>query len=54
VRGFSAGDRVAYVHSVPGSYSEMRNVPASRLVKIPKGISDEQAAVLMLKGMTAC
>ncbi|HEX6639259.1 MAG TPA: quinone oxidoreductase [Steroidobacteraceae bacterium] len=54
VRGLRAGDRVAYVHSVPGSYSEMRNVPASRLVKIPAGISDEQAAVLMLKGMTAC
>jgi NADPH:quinone reductase len=54
VRGFHTGDRVAYVHSVPGSYSERRNVPASRLVKIPAGISDEQAAVLMLKGLTAC
>ncbi len=54
VRGFRKGDRVAYVHSVPGSYSELRNVPAARLVKIPAGISDEQAAVLMLKGMTAC
>jgi NADPH:quinone reductase-like Zn-dependent oxidoreductase len=54
VRGFRVGDRVAYVHSVPGSYSELRNVPASRLVKIPAGVSDEQAAVLMLKGMTAC
>jgi NADPH:quinone reductase len=54
VRGFRVGDRVAYVHSVPGSYSDLRNVPASRLVKIPKGVGDEQAAVLMLKGMTAC
>jgi NADPH:quinone reductase-like Zn-dependent oxidoreductase len=54
VRGFRAGDRVAYVHSVPGSYAELRNVPAGRLVRIPTGISDEQAAVLMLKGMTAC
>jgi NADPH:quinone reductase-like Zn-dependent oxidoreductase len=54
VRGFRPGDRVAYVHSVPGSYSEVRNVPAARLVKVPAGISDEQAAVLMLKGMTAC
>ena len=54
VRGFRAGDRVAYVHSVPGSYSELRNVPASRLVKIPARISDQQAAVLMLKGLTAC
>jgi NADPH2:quinone reductase len=54
VRGFRVGDRIAYVHSEPGSYSELRNVPAARLVKIPAGISDEQAAVLMLKGMTAC
>jgi NADPH:quinone reductase-like Zn-dependent oxidoreductase len=54
VRGFRSGDRVAYVHSVPGSYCELRNVPAARLVKVPAGVSDEQAAVLMLKGMTAC
>jgi NADPH2:quinone reductase len=54
VRGFRAGDRVAYVHSTPGSYSDTRNVPAARLVKIPKGVSDEHAAVLMLKGTTAC
>ena len=54
VRGFRTGDRVAYVNSVPGSYAEVRNVPASRLVKIPKDVSDEQAAVLMLKGLTAC
>jgi len=54
VRGLRAGDRVAYVIGVPGSYCEARNVPASRVVKIPAGISDEQAAVLMLKGLTAC
>ncbi len=53
VRGFRVGDRVAYVHPKPGAYSEMRNVPAERLVKVPKGISDEQAAGLMLKGLTA-
>jgi NADPH2:quinone reductase len=53
VRGFRAGDRVAYVLSVPGSYSECRNVPTAPLVKVPAGITDEQAAVLMLKGMTA-
>lgn len=52
-RGFRKGDRVAYVHTQPGSYSEVRNVPASRLVKLPKAISDEQAAALMLKGLTA-
>lgn len=53
VRGFRAGDRVAYVAS-PGAYAELRNVPAAVLVKIPSGVSDEQAAVLMLKGGTAC
>jgi NADPH2:quinone reductase len=54
VRGFKVGQRVAYVHSTPGSYGEVRNVPADRLVKVPAGVTDEQAAVLMLKGMTAC
>ena len=54
VRGFRIGDRVAYVHSVPGTYCEVRNVPSAPLVKIPAGVSDEQAAVLMLKGGTAC
>ncbi len=54
VRGFRAGDRVAYVLDVPGCYGELRNVPAARLVKVPAGVSDEQAAVLMLKGLTAC
>jgi NADPH2:quinone reductase len=53
VKGFRVGDRVAYVHSKPGAYSELRNVPAERLVKVPKGVSDEQAAALMLKGLTA-
>ena len=53
VRGFRKGERVAYVHSSPGAYCEVRNVPAERLVKVPKGISDEQAAALMLKGLTA-
>lgn len=52
-RGFKVGDRVAYVHNKPGAYSEVRNVPAERVVKVPSGISDEQAAALMLKGLTA-
>ena len=52
-RGFKVGDRVAYVHSRPGAYCAVRNVPADRLVKVPRGISDEQAAALMLKGLTA-
>ncbi len=53
VRGFRVGERVAYVHSAPGAYCEARNLPAARLVKIPKGIAEEQAAALMLKGLTA-
>jgi len=47
-----AGDRVAYAGGPPGSYSEVRVMPADRLLKIPEGISDQQAAAMMLKGMT--
>src|SRR5882762_8950012 len=43
--------RVAYT-GLPGSYCEVRVVPADRLVKIPDGITDEQAASMMLKGLT--
>ena len=53
VKGFRVGERVAYVYTKPGAYSEIRNVPADRIVKVPKGISDQQAAALMLKGLTA-
>lgn len=47
-----AGDRVAYAGGPVGAYSEARNVPADRLVKVPKGISDDEAAAMMLKGLT--
>jgi len=47
------GDRVAYAGGRPGSYAERRNFPAARLVKIPGAITDDQAAAMMLKGMTA-
>jgi len=53
VRGLKVGQRVAYVHGAAGAYSEYRNIPAARLVKLPAVISDEQAAALMLKGLTA-
>jgi len=46
------GDRVAYA-GLMGAYSEERLAPASRLVKLPSDISDEQAAAMMLKGLTA-
>ena len=46
------GDRAAYAMGPPGSYSEARIMPADRLVKLPDGIDDKQAAAMMLKGMT--
>ena len=46
------GDRVAYA-MVVGAYAEARNIPADRLVKVPDGVSDQEAAALMLKGLTA-
>jgi NADPH:quinone reductase len=51
VTDLKAGDRIAYT-GLPGSYCEQRVVPADRLVKLPQGISDEQAASMMLKGLT--
>jgi len=47
------GDRVAYAGGPLGAYSEERIMPADRLVPIPAGITDQQAAAMMLKGMTA-
>lgn len=47
-----AGDRVAYAGGPPGAYSDVRLIPAEKLVKIPAGVSDDQAAAMMLKGMT--
>jgi NADPH2:quinone reductase len=52
VTGFKAGDRVAYVAGLR-SYAEEANVPAGAVVKLPKTISFETAAAMMLKGMTA-
>jgi NADPH2:quinone reductase len=52
VVGFKVGERVAY-SSTTGSYAEARNVDAKHLVKLPESISYEQAAAMMLKGLTA-
>lgn len=52
VKHLKVGDRVAYGQSPLGAYAEARNVPADRVVKIPKGVSFEQAAAIMLKGLT--
>ena len=51
VEGLKAGDRVAYAGPI-GGYAESRLIAADRLVKLPDDISDEQAAAMMLQGMT--
>lgn len=53
VTELAVGDRVAYAASPIGSYSEERLMPAERVVKIPANVTDQQAASMMLKGMTA-
>ena len=53
VTAFKAGDRVAYVGQPPGAYAQERVMPAERLVKLPDGISDDDAASVMLQGLTA-
>lgn len=52
VDGLKAGDRVAYTIQL-GAYSDERVIAADRLVKVPDSVTDEQAAAMMLKGMTA-
>ncbi len=52
VTDFKVGDRVGYVLAL-GCYAAERLVPADRAVKVPASISYEQAAAMMLKGMTA-
>jgi len=53
VTDLKVGDRVAYAGAL-GAYAETRVAPAEKLVKIPDGITDQQAAAMMLQGMTAC
>ncbi|MEO8134191.1 MAG: quinone oxidoreductase [Betaproteobacteria bacterium] len=52
VTEFATGDRVTYCTGSLGSYSEMRVAPVERLIKLPDGITDVQAASMMLKGLT--
>jgi len=52
VKVVSPGDRVAYAGGAPGAYAAVRVMAADRLVRVPDGISDAQAAAMMLKGMT--
>jgi NADPH2:quinone reductase len=53
VKDIKPGDRVAYAGGPPGAYAQVRLMPAHRLVKLPAGITDRQAAAMMLKGLTA-
>jgi NADPH:quinone reductase len=53
VSDLKPGDRVAYAGGPIGAYAEERVMPADRLVRVPDGITDQQAAAMMLKGMTA-
>lgn len=47
------GDRVAYTSLPPGAYAEHRNVPAWQLVRLPDAVGNEEAAAILLKGLTA-
>ena len=53
VTSLKPGDRIAYGTGPIGAYADVRNLPANRLVRLPAAISDETAAGMMLKGMTA-
>lgn len=53
VTSVQAGDRVGYATGPVGGYASGRLFPAERLVKLPDGVSDEQAAAVLFKGITA-
>jgi NADPH:quinone reductase len=53
VRAVKPGDRVVYNFRTPGAYAEQRVLPADALLKIPAGVSDEEAAAVLLKGLTS-
>ena len=53
VTQFAPGDRVAYAVLPAGAYATVRTLPAIGLVRVPDTVSDEQAAAVTLKGLTA-
>ena len=53
VASWKLGDRVAYMNAGVGAYADRRNVPSDKLVAIPGDVSDEAAATLLFKGLTA-
>ena len=52
VRHLRPGDRVAYGNGPPGAYAESVIIPAEKLVQVPHGVTDQDAAAMMLKGLT--
>ncbi len=52
VKEFKPGDRVVYGSGAPGAYADLRNMPADRLIAIPDGIPEDEAAAILMKGMT--
>ena len=53
VTDLAVGDHVVYMNAGVGAYADRRNVPAAKLVKVPAGIADEDAAAVFFKAMTA-
>jgi len=53
VRDLAVGDRVAMMNAGLGAYATHRNVPADKLAKLPAGVSEEDAAAVFFKAMTA-
>jgi NADPH2:quinone reductase len=53
VTGFKPGDRVAYAARPAGAYAQERVMPAEQIVKLPDAIGYEEAASVMLQGLTA-
>lgn len=52
VRQFRAGERIAYAGGAPGAYAQHRVLGTEKILALPAGVSDEQAAAVLLKGMT--
>ena len=53
VNDIKSGDRIAYACPPPGSYCEERLIDSDKVVIIPPGVTDDAAAAMMLKGLTA-
>lgn len=53
VKGLRAGQRVTYLHPVPGAYATRRILPSAVLIKVPDALADEVVAATLMKGLTA-